>query len=230
VMRRDVISHLPLLDRLSDIGRLMCPHGSRRSYWDGRQRKSHPTWCKRWSCAVCAVINARIVEVLIESGIWFAARERLSCWLATFTSPTGAASVSDYERGLHRMKATPGLKASLGRSVWTIGLHKSGAPHIHAVLVEPQVSKTTVKQAADDAGLGFTDLKTIGRNASDARYVARYVARELPTVAALRLGRINRPASFSRHWPAGGITEGRALAFEALREQRRLAARTAEAD
>jgi hypothetical protein len=163
------------------------------------------------------------VQALIEAGILYAARQRLDCWLVTFTSRMGNASASEYERSFRCMRTIPGLTETLRRGVWTLGLHQSGAMHVHATFIAPEVSKATVRRAASDVGLGWTNLKTVGGSSYDARNVARYLARELPRVAANVSAKANRPASFARQWPAGGITEGRSIVFEVLREQRTLA-------
>jgi hypothetical protein len=220
-IRKDLILHVPLLQRFSEIERLNCPRRSRRTYRDNGGRRSHSTECKCWSCSACAIVNALIVRVLIEAGLLSAARRRLPCLLVTFTSARSGTSSSDYERCFRRMRAaTPDLRTSLSQSAMALGLHKSGAHHVHAAFIGLAVSEAMLKRAASDAGLGKTHVEPIGPASHDARDVARYLARELPAVASRPTGGRNQPASLSRGWPAGGISEGRTLVFEALREQR----------
>jgi hypothetical protein len=167
---------------------------------------------------VCGLLNATVACVLVEAAI-LAARNRL-CWLVTFTSPDGRGAPADFARSLREIKAAGELADTMRRTAFAFSLHDSGAVHVHAVFIEPTASKTTLERVAWSAGLGHTHVRAIGATSHDARQIAAYITRELPILAASP--RPHRLASFAPDWPTGGITEGRSIVFETMREQRAL--------
>lgn len=220
--RLEVISQVNVAALMSGYGKRVCPttHGRRVPTPSGPRR----TYCNSWRCVVCSAINARLVEILIQAGLFYATTIGLVSWHVVFTPP-GAMNwtTSDY---LSRIRRRSVLKACLHSSVLVVEAFESGEPHLHGVVIAPTMRGRSFRRVVCDAGLGWPKIRPVQPGIRDATTVSSYVTKNLARIVMTHpslFGPKAEPARFTRSWPAGGLSDGRKIVSELIRIRRELA-------
>lgn len=143
-----------------------------------------PVRCKKWSCKICAPINAYYAAIKTANGVYALFTMGLRPKFATITQPGSIKTPTFAYRILHtqwdkfrnrwqywaRTMETPNTYAAFveGQS------RRSDMPHFH-IVGTALPSKETLRDWAVSSGFGYeVDLQVIKPNAGVAWYVSKY--------------------------------------------------------
>lgn len=141
--------------------------------------EAHPIRCKRWSCPVCAEINrARVVAIAGKSR----PRALLTLTVRSTDYETPADAALALKEGLRllrlRLKRHP--KLSNFQFLAVFERHKSGYPHLHLLIKGEFIPWQWLRKAWEEiTGSYMVDIKKIKAKREAARYVAKYIGKDL---------------------------------------------------
>ena len=153
-----------------------------------------PLRCKTWACHHCAPINARKVRQKILAGRPYVFLT-LTCNPVRYDNPTQAAhdlrrAATDLMRELKRRYGRDKIAYFL---IWE--RTKRGYPHAHILMRAPYIEQAWLSRFMDRAiQAPIVDIRFIHDPKQVARYVAKYVTKDLPAYFGLRR------YSYSRNW------------------------------
>lgn len=164
--------------------------------------------CKKWSCEICAPINALYRAIETANGVQALLTSGIRPYFVTITQPASVKTpemaysilFSQWDKFRNRwqywakQQAVPNFYAAFVEGQG----HREGMPHFH-IIGTAFPGKRTVKDWATSSGLGYqADVQLIAANSGVAWYVSKYSTKG--SDAAL-MPRNFRRVRFSQDWP-----------------------------
>lgn len=145
-----------------------------------------PHRCKRWACEICNPINRAAV---IRHAINGKPKALLTLTLSSLEHPDQSEAASALKRGLRllrlRLRRHPRLADFEFLAVFEA--HKNGHPHLHLLIRGGFIPWNWLRMAwSEITGAQHVDIRKIKGRRDAARYVAKYIGKDLHAFAGCK--------------------------------------------
>lgn len=153
--------------------------------------------CKRWSCEICAPINAKKVIAIAREA---KPRALLTLTVSSDHYDTPDAAAAALKRGLKllRLRLKRHTKLQNFEFLAVFEKHESGYPHLHLLIKGKFIPWVWLRRCWEEiTGSIHVDIRRIHSAGMAALYVAKYISKELASFAGCK-----------RWWRSHGYSEG----------------------